>query len=302
MNKKVRISLLVIIFAAAARFFGIDQALIEELTGEIDETGQVEQTKQTKEVQELGLLPNYLPTTNLGDTLGYGDYFTVSYSKNHRQSEWVAYELSKKNLDKEDFRRPPSFKTEKRVEKKFQVGHRDYSSTNFDRGHLASAADFSWSREGIEQTFFTTNISPQEPRFNRGIWKKLENHVRGWAIQYEHLYVVTGPILTERAKKRFPKEKNYIAVPRRYYKILLNYTNDAPFAIGFIMKNESSQAPLSSFAVTIDEIEKITGIDFFPELPDDIERDVEANKNLSDWGLDAMSRSTFFEYDTSAVQ
>jgi endonuclease G len=297
MNNKVKIGLLVLVFAAAARFFGIDQALIKELMGDIEDNEQVEENKK------LGLLKDYLPTINLGDTIGYSDFFTISYSDNHRQAEWVAYELSKKNLEEEGFRRPPTFKTDKRVEAEFQVKHDDYSSTGFDRGHLAAAADFSWSQDGIETTFFTTNISPQEPKFNRGIWKKLESHVRGWATQYEHLYVVTGPILTERAKKRFPKEKNYIAVPQRYYKVLLNYIDDKPIAIGFILKNEDSQEHLSTFVVSIDEIEKITGIDFFSELPNNLEKELESSKNLTDWGLNTMSRSAaYFKYDNSEVE
>ncbi|NJN77339.1 MAG: DNA/RNA non-specific endonuclease [Saprospiraceae bacterium] len=290
MNNKVKVGLLVLVFAVCARFFGIDKALVEELTDKVEET------------EKIGHLTNYLPTTNLGDTISYGDFFTVSYSNNHRQAEWVAYELSKENLAKDEFPRSPSFKTDDRVEKEFQARSEDYTSTGFDRGHLAAAADFSWSKDGIEMTFFTTNVSPQEPDFNRGIWKQLESHVRGWAIQYEQLYVVTGPILTERAKKRFPKEKNYIAVPQRFYKVLLNYTDDNPIAIGFIMKNEDSKEHLSTFVVSIDEIEKITGIDFFPELPNDIEKSVEAQKNLSDWGLDAMSRSASLEYDESEAQ
>jgi endonuclease G len=302
MNTKVKVGILVLVFAAAARFFGIDQALIKELIGDIEQTEQSEETKKQNKNTNLGKLKNYFPTVNLGDTIGYGNFFTLSYSKNHRQAEWVAYELAAENLVKEDFDRSSTFKTDERVEPEFQVKHSDYTSSGFDRGHLAPAADFSWNKEGIETTFFTTNISPQEPQFNRGIWKKLESHVRGWAIQYGHLYVVTGPILTERAKKRFPKEKNYIAVPQRYYKVLLNYVDDKPIAIGFILKNEDSQNHLSTFVVSIDEIEKITGIDFFSELPDDLENKLEAGTSLTDWGLDAMSRSTYFEYDSSKVQ
>jgi endonuclease G len=298
MNKKVKVGLLVLVLAAVARFFGVDQALIQELMSDVENTEQTtkQTTEQTKdkpkpeELKQLGKLKNYLPTTNIGDTIGYGVFFTLSYSNGHKQAEWVAYELSAKDLDKETFSRPGSFKTDKRVKESAQVRHDDYSLSGFDRGHLAPAADFSWSEEGIETTFFTTNISPQEPKFNRGIWKKLENHVRGWAVQYEHLYVVTGPILTERAKKRFPKEKNYIAVPQRYYKVLLNYIDNQPIAIGFILKSEESQEHLSSFVVPIDEIEKITGIDFFAELPDDLENELESGKNLTDWGLNTLNR------------
>lgn len=302
MNNKFKAGIFVLILAACAKFFGVDQALIKELTGPTEDSETTEQVEGSK---KLGKLEHYLPTTNLGDTLSYGDFFTVSYSETHRQAEWVAYEISKENLEKENFRRPPSLKPDNRIDEDYRVGHRDYSSTNYDRGHLASAADFSWGREAIETTFYTTNISPQEPRFNRGIWKHLESNVRGWAMQYEHVYVVTGPILTERAKRRLPKDKNYIAVPRRYYKVVLNYIDDEPIAIGFIMKNEDSKSHLSNYVVPIDEIEKITGIDFFSEMPDDLEDKVEAGINLSDWGLNVMSRSVSdmeFEYDTSAVQ
>jgi endonuclease G len=300
MDNKIKVGIIVVILAAAARFFGVDQALIGELTGEIGQQGQ---TERGEDSNGGGLLENFLPTTSIGDTLNYPPYFTVSYSKNHRQSEWVAYELTAENLAKEDFRRPPSFKPDDRIEKKYRVKHTDYSGLGFDRGHLASAADFNWSRAGIETTFFTTNISPQVPRFNRGIWKKLESSVRGWAVQYGQLYVVTGPILTERAKERFPRDRNYIAVPRRYYKIILNYNDDTPIAAAFIMNNEDMSAALSNYIVTIDEVEKATGIDFFSELPDALEAELESSINLDDFGLNAMSRSiAIMQYDTSAVQ
>lgn len=300
MNKKVKVGIIVLILAAAARFFGVDQALIGELTGDIETQ---EQTEENQVTESNGLLTNFLPTTAIGEVLDYPPYFTVSYSENHRQAEWVAYELTAADLAKEEFNRPSSFKSDDRINEKYQVRHTDYSNSGFDRGHLAAAADFSWSKEGLETTFFTTNISPQVPRFNRGIWKKLENSVRGWAVQYGQLYVVVGPILTERAKERFPKDKNYIAVPRRYYKVVLNYNDENPIAVAFIMENEDSDAALSNYVVTIDEVEKATGIDFFSELPDDLERELEGEINLEDFGLNAMSRSiTTMQYDTSAVQ
>lgn len=306
MNNKVKVGILVVILAAIARFFGVDQSLIKELTGDMETQEQQVQVQDEQQAQEEaknpGKLTNYLPTTNLGDTLSYGEYFTISYSTTHRQAEWVAYEILGSDLDKETFPRSSSFKPDNRVNDTYRVTQKDYTSTNYDRGHLASAADFSWSKEGIETTFYTTNISPQEPKFNRGIWKKLESAMRGWATQYEHLYVVTGPILTERAKKRLPKDKHYVAVPRRYYKVALNYIDDEPIAIGFIMKNEDSKLHLSNYVVSVDEVEKITGLDFFSELPDDIEDKLESEIHLEDWGLNAMSASMIFEYDTSEVQ
>lgn len=289
---------LVVVIALIARTCGIDQQLIEQLTGDKDTTVVQDNTVPTTQEQQqvepqtqkedtnVGKLTAFQPTFNLGKLMDY-KYFSLSYVESHKQPEWVAYELKKSDLDKDDFPRPPTFKPDPRLPKDEAVQQSDYSRSGYDRGHLAPAADFSWNKEGLGETFYTTNISPQEPDFNRGIWKKLEGDIRDWATQFGHLYVVTGGILTERAKKRFPKNKQYVAVPRRYYKVLLNYNADKPFAIGFILENEKSKEPLGTFAVSVDEVEKVTGIDFFAALPDGIEKSVESTFDLADWNLES---------------
>ena len=271
--KKIRLVIIVIVLLVA--FFK------DYLGFDFSQLDNNDNTTNTTEVSDF----DYLPTTNLGYQLTYGDYFTVSYVDEHRQSEWVAYTLTKDNLMKEDFPRPSYFKTDDRIEEAFQASHQDYTRTDFDRGHLAPAADFSWSEEGMETTFFTSNISPQSPDFNRGIWKKLEETVRDWTMQYGQAFIVTGPILTEKPKNKIPKNKNLITVPHRYYKIILTYKNNQPIVIGFMLENEGSEADLSAFAVPIDRIESATGLDFFSSLPDNIEDNIESKVDLSNWSL-----------------
>ena len=272
--KKVRLAIIVIVLIIAffRDYLGFD-------FGQVDDTVTNNQTEQTTDLNNL----DYLPTTNLGQIMTYDDYFTLSFVNEHRQSEWVAYAVSKADLLKDDFPRPSYFKTDERVAEQYQVSHRDYSRSGFDRGHLAPAADFSWSEEGLETTFYTTNISPQTPDFNRGIWKQLEETARDWTMKYGKLYIVTGPVLTEKSKKKSLKKGVPITVPHRYYKVILSYKNNRPIVVGFLFENEGTNKELSTFALPIDQIEALTGLDFFSKLPDNIEVDIESKVDLSNW-------------------
>lgn len=231
------------------------------------------------------ILENYLPTSRTGEVIEH-EAFTLSYSEHHKQPEWVAYELTREmaqafNEERVDFRSDPMIEED-------AVTPSDYTRSGYDRGHLVPAADMAFSEKAMAECFYMSNISPQEPRFNRGIWKKLEEQVREWAIDYEHLYIVTGPVLSRKAKARFPEDKGYIAVPHSFYKVLLDYHGDDIKAIAFWMENEESDAPLRSFAISVDDLEKITGLDFFPGLPDDIEELLESNVSTVEWGLHKM--------------
>ena len=123
-------------------------------------------------------------------------------------------------------------------------------------------------------------MSPQEPSFNRGIWKKLEDQVRDWASANKKLYVVTGPVLNKNFKTI---GDNKVSVPEYYYKIVLDVEKPGIKAIAFLMKNEKSNASLDSFTVTIDRIESLTGLDFFPSIPDEMETELESTNATSLW-------------------
>lgn len=159
----------------------------------------------------------------------------------------------------------------------------DYKGSGYDRGHLAPAADMAWSITTMAESFYFSNMSPQAPQFNRGIWKKLEELVRTWAIENESIYIVTGPILDNHLKRIGPDQ---VAVPEYYYKVILDYSSPEIKAIGFVLPNEGSSENLQHFAVSIDSVERLTGIDFFPLLPDHIETILEAHICLPCWSWD----------------
>ena len=148
----------------------------------------------------------------------------------------------------------------------------DYQKSGYDRGHLAPAADMGYSMETMVQSFFYSNMSPQLPRFNRGVWKKLEMQVRNWAVEYDSLYVVTGPIFDSVMPTIGPHR---VAIPKAYYKVLLQKRNGNWEGIGFILPNTNTKVDYKDYATNIDKVEEITRLDFFWELEDSLEKKLE---------------------------
>lgn len=206
-------------------------------------------------------------------------YYTLRYNEKTEQPDWVAYTLKKVNLDNSKFSRTDNFREDPDVKTK-SAALADYKGSGYDRGHLAPAADFGWSKEGMSESFYMSNMSPQEPGFNRGIWKKLEEHVRDWARSNEEIYVVTGPIYFGKGERI---GKNKVVVPDQYYKVILELNGKEVKGIGFILDNEKSSKDLSVYAMSIDEVEKATGLDFFPAIPDQLENQIEQTYNYSLW-------------------
>lgn len=206
-------------------------------------------------------------------------YYVLSYSEKQEQAIWVAYRLTRANLSNAKYKRKDNFRSDPGVKTK-SASPTDYKGSGYDRGHLAPAADFTWSREGLDETFFMSNMSPQRPGFSRGIWKKLEGKVREWAKKEGKIFVVTGPIFKN---KKESIGKNKVGIPSHYYKVLLDISGNDVKGIAFVLPNEKSDSQLSFFAMSIDDLEKVTGIDFFPLLPDDLENDLESQFSFGDW-------------------
>ena len=205
--------------------------------------------------------------------------FAVGYSNRHRQALWVCYHLTAEQLKGRQVKRSGKFRADPLV--KFRPVHpREYDRTGFDRGHLAPAADMSYSQQTMEHSFFMSNISPQLPGCNRGIWKRLETLVRYWAKREQRLYVITGPVLVGAVRTMGDTE---ITVPDAFYKVLLDMT--PPFKmIGFLVPNRASRRPVRAFAVTVDEVEATTGMDFFNNLEESLEAMLERQAEINDWG------------------
>lgn len=219
-----------------------------------------------------------IPKTNPEELVISHIGYSFLYNETHEQANWVAYQLSKEETNT-TFERTDRFISDPLVATGTAT-NKDYAKSGYDRGHLAPAADMGWSETAMKESFYFSNMSPQLPGFNRGIWKKLEGLVRSWAIENDTIYIVTGPVLTEGLPTI---GNNKVSIPKYYYKVILDYTEPGIHGIGFIMANESSQGPLQNFAVSIDSVETFTGIDFFPLLPDAQEELIERTICIDCW-------------------
>ena len=222
-----------------------------------------------------------LPAPISGEQIINHTGYTLSYNEEYELPSYVAYELTRDEVlsggEREDsFKADPDVRTG-------SAELSDYRGSGYDRGHMAPAADFKWSDEAMSDTFYMSNMCPQDPSFNRGIWADLEAVVRTMAYDNGKIYVVTGPVLTDGPYETIGD--NDVAVPKRFYKTVLDYSDPDLKAIGFILPNEGSDLSLQSFAVTVDEVEEATGIDFYPRLPDDAEETLESSMDVSDWNF-----------------
>lgn len=237
-------------------------------------------TVGSSQEQSSNILEKLFPTSTTGEIINH-KYYSLSYSIPHRQAEWVMYELTC-DQTKSETNRSNNFRPDPLVvEGSAQLI--DYKGSGFDRGHLAPAGDMKISYEAMSETFYLSNISPQHPSLNRGIWLGLENQVRLWACEDSILFVTAGPIFTKSDSTIGPDQ---VTVPSFFYKIVFyNKLNDYEI-IGFIFPNSPCSMPLKEYVYKVDEIENLTGIDFFPSLPDSIENRIESSKNLKFWHLD----------------
>ncbi|MTB49860.1 DNA/RNA non-specific endonuclease [Lewinella sp. W8] len=221
------------------------------------------------------------PAGTSGQLIDHGG-FLLSYDEEWEQAEWVAYVLERKNLQQEWTDRPRDFRSDPLV-RDGSATDNDYRGSGYDRGHLAPFADFAWNRELAERTFLLSNISPQARQFNQGVWRELEELTRDWANRFKRLYVVTGPVMTQDPKGTIGRN-NRIAVPAAYFKVLLDLDDPEQKGIGFVIPNQISFDPLYDYAMSIDEVEAITGMDFFAELmPAETEAALESSGNPDLW-------------------
>lgn len=219
----------------------------------------------------------YLPKSTTSQIVEHS-YYTLSYNEQAEQAEWVAYELKKDYVRNSNFKRPFFIEDPKVITQ--SADWRNYKKSGYDKGHLCPAADMEFNLDAYNDTFFTSNISPQLHEFNSGIWSRLEQKIRFWAVKYNGLLIVTGGVLKGSLKTIGDEE---VVVPNYFYKIALNYSNGNCKMIAFLVPNEKSSKPIFDYVVAVDKIESITGIDFFPKLEDKLESNLEKNVDISSW-------------------
>lgn len=253
------------------------KALVEELDQKDGEAGVCDASAGAAEADDKLVMqtsPKGTPEQILKRT-GY----VASYNKTTLLPNWVAWHLTAERTEGSAKRSGVDFAEDTEVPEP-RATDWDYYNSGYDRGHMCPAADNKWSKKAMEESFLFTNMCPQNGNLNRGDWNEMEMACRKWAKKYGDLYIVCGPILYKGKHKTIGKNK--VVVPEAFFKVVLR-TGDNPQAIGFIYKNTSGNRPKDSYVNTVDEVERITGIDFFSSLPDDVEKKVEAECDLGLW-------------------
>lgn len=269
------------------------------------EEQQLELDKILKEIEDLKLkklktqLQNYIPKDQNRHEIITHSGMILSYNEEHEQPNWVMH-IIPKDVITGTVNRTNNF----RIDPKVSTGSaetRDYWDSGYDRGHMAPSADFRWSRKALSESYYYSNISPQTPQLNRRVWSSLETQIREWVIEYGDLLIITGPVLREDLSK-IPQGSNRVSIPELHYKIVVDLKHKTPKAVAFIFENTKDvQYNLKESLVTIDSIEALTGIDFFPNIAD--AEKFESTSNLSDWKTSStlISEAPAFKYDLENV-
>lgn len=208
--------------------------------------------------------------------------YTVSFNTETNIPNWVAWELNAEKLIERESR-SNKFLPDPDIDPVLAITTDEYKGCGWDRGHMCPAGDNRWHWKAMDESFYMSNICPQNHNLNRGDWKELEEACRKWA-EIEPVYIVCGPILYKTPKYGYIGKEHQIRIPDAFFKVVLTgLESGMPRAIGFIYKNESGNNKRDKYVNSIDQVERITSLDFFSELPDDIEDIIEADYKLEEW-------------------
>lgn len=208
--------------------------------------------------------------------------YTVSYNSDYKIANWVAYELTAEEAKSKKAERSNKFVPDPMV-KGASATNEDYTRTGYDRGHLAPAGDMKWSAKSMRESFYLSNICPQKPALNRGIWKELEEQSRLWAMDNGSLLITTGPVMGDTMKRM---GKNGVGIPDAFYKVICYTSGKKLKGIAFIFENRDyKDVSLKAMAIPIDSVETITGINFFPSISEKMQKEMESAIDLESWSF-----------------
>lgn len=208
--------------------------------------------------------------------------FVVSYNPQKCTPSWVAWELTSEETTGPISRKDYDFAPDPMLDTSYQVEKQEYANNGYDRGHMCPAGDMEWSSSAMNDCHYMTNICPQAPKLNQVYWERLESACRRWADLYGSIYIVCGPVYNS-GKHYIIGTNHAIAVPDGYFKVVITLVENEEKGIGFYYKNDDSRQTMENAALSIDQVEELTGYDFFSKLSDEIENRIECQNKLSAW-------------------
>lgn len=297
MKMKALFTILVVLISFS--LFSQNQKELDDINGQIKSVTQQRDSLLTvAEELKLDLFLSQLletgtPEVKEGEELIQHKALCLVYSEEHEMAKWVAHVLSHDIVNgavsrTNDFRVDTLIETGSSeeadyfIKTKLEDGSYDYDGYGYDRGHLAPSADFRWSEIALSESYFYSNMTPQLPDFNREIWAELEGFFRAYVYNNptKDLFIVTGPVLHDGLPKQ-ERSVNDMSIPDYHYKIAVDF--EAKQGIAILISQKNVDYPLESFVTTIDSIESLTGINFYPNLSEEDEKMIESTSDISEW-------------------
>ena len=230
---------------------------------------------------EVGEVSLPMAPSSKSDILIEHEGFSLLFDTQTMCPRWVAWELTAEETRGRVSRQGVNFKEDEAVPEQYQVASWDYNGGQYGRGHMCPAGDMKWSQQAMQDCHYMTNVCPQTAELNKNWWEHLERACRQWARQEGSVWIVCGPVFSD-SPKRFGK-KHRVAVPKGFYKVVLSLKEGREKALGFYYTNDDAPQPMEDAVRSVDEIEKLTDIDFFSSLPDEQEGRLEAMTDLRAW-------------------
>lgn len=224
--------------------------------------------------------------------------YVLGFDCHYKMASWVFHVLSPdishgNQTRTNDFRLDEnlpcgsSIESDYFLKKENDDGTFEYDGFGFDRGHLAPSADFRWSANALSESYYYSNMTPQRPEFNRDSWASLEGLLRTISEQEKkQFYIITGPILNENLPE-IERSPNKLKIPELHYKIIIDPSPENPRGMAFLMPNKKCEKRLSEYVVSIDSIEQLTGLNFFPSMDESLETKIEEKSNFNEWETQA---------------
>ena len=236
------------------------------------------------EVQKVKVITLYeqpAPLTDRPEQILKRRGYTTSYNSKSKTPNWVAWHLTMAHTYGDNQRKNEVFFEDETIERGLRATDNDYYNSRYDRGHMCPAGDNKWDAQAMRESCLFTNICPQNHGLNKYEWNDLEILCRDWAREYGAIDIVCGPVFPSTGEQK-TIGRNKVWVPEAFFKVIL-CRQGKPKAIGFIYRNEGVKQTMEEALRSVDEIEALTGIDFFPALDDDTENRIEAEASLTDW-------------------
>lgn len=227
-------------------------------------------------------------------------FYEIGFNTKYKLPAWTFYSLTKEHLAIANLERKGSFVKDPSLNSS-QAKSDDYSASGFDKGHLVPCEDMSFSEQAMHETFYYSNCAPQTTELNRGEWKMLEELGRNWGKEYGEVIVISGPVFEKNLKTM---GEDRIPIPNLFYKIIVRHQDQTYKAVSFVLPNVILSLPkgpingLQNYICSVDSVEKLTGLDFFSDLPDSLEMQFESSSNPKEWNFDYHHHITKTENDS----